>query len=866
MSSKDDYLNNGGPVFEINPAEVDKNKDGLKPDNTDLKRTTKKTLKDYLSDKSSINTYPIDKNHDENKPDTSVYADPEAKKSPELEINGQNVNQYQFKPQFLQKNTQVINIKPGKLKTPNSITELNGNDLLNDGSDKPDSRIKIYRTNKLSTNRFSDDNQFESSIGNKTFSIRKYMKSKTENDLLKFDQSDNPDANKRSVDLTIDQMNEIADYLMLRASGKNKATPGEASMMIPGIQQLIPGTKMSGTNLEVNEIVKEFFLNGVDEKALGEDFGQFSDSLGVLNNYFDRFGKTSVGTLALSASIIGATMVALLAAALPYALSITNREQDLDYNDKKFDQENHKFIKNNKPSDITPAFEYITGVERSRYSNKSRTYFVSFYGEILNGGQIFFNLNGNALALLGSFGYYINFCRSIVRDTLRIIDLFTPKNGESNFEYADNMISYDTLDIIKNSKLTKCINLFIKLSDIQKSIENNETSFINDNLNDEIKNFKLQSIFNNKLNLINLDINKSSINKIKDLDNFKKLNLGIDNNENFQEEAILNTDYLPFYFKDLRNNKIISFYATISDFSETYSPQWVEESYYGRVDPIKFYKSTTRKVSVSFKVFSHGKDDYEIMWQKLQDLTSLVYPKYTNKRTVETNTQIVEVPFSQSFKSQPLIRIKIGELITNNISSKFNFEILKQTPNGKDKNVEDLQTIEDLFNQDKIKNKVISEINKKRIELFNILKSKLKKDNTDDNNKNEIKSLITKGYVTFDQNVDIKTLDYNKINEKIDSFSIVQLNQINDIDEKNNPFYKAIMNSYGLGSLAYVDSLNYKIQEGYPWEVEENARRPKIIDVSMDLTILHDIQPFSNDNYKHRQDIPFNISDFRKNK
>ena len=979
MSSKDDYLRNGGPVFENNPAEIDKNPDGLKPDNTDLKRTTKKTLKDYLSDKTSINQFPVDKRHDENKPDTSIYNDPDAKTTPELKINDPDVNEYQFKPQFLQKNPEIEGFKRGKLKDPTIPEQINGNDLLNyQRTDLPSSRIGQYRIQKLSANRFSDNNEYGSNIGDKTFSIRKRTK-------------DTPNSEKQ-IDLSVDQLNEIASYLMLRASGKD-AKPGESSMFVPGIQQLIPGTKLNGNQLNINQIVKDLFVNEEDKDILGKESGQYRDSFGVLNNYFDRFEKTSVGTLALSASIVGATIAALLVAAAPYALIVTNRNVELDYLSNNGELPEKRKLRDKlgnlnykKPSDIIPTFEYITGIERSRFVSNNRTYFASFYAEILTGGSIFFSLNGNALALLGSFGYYINFCRSIVRDTLRIIDLFTPKNGESDLEYTDNMISYDTLQIVKNSKLTKCMNLFIKLSDLEKDSEKTRDA------NGLI--LKLTNIKNTSTELI----------------------------KNYEDSIDRNKDNMPFYFRDLRNDKIIQFYATLSDFSETYSPQWSEEHYYGRVDPIKFYKSTTRKVSLNFKVFAYDKSDHIEMWKKLQDLTSLVYPTYTEKRKLSASEHYIDVPFSQTFKSQPIIRVKLGDLITNNVGDVSNF--IKTTPKSGSfsygGNIEELfdelkvdQYSESLINGlrkdelDKLKlnlksitenditntpklgeklkflfknacfsknityfglyktrdgsreieniNNNLNTINNKKKskeskhekvqiqgkvvkkkdenfidplskkslkkeELTKIAKAKsqfdkqppflqgvekvsltnkksdltgqefeqVKEESIDKPNRkiltienqkiddieeiyaasgnkvNEIRikskklvKLIRDQYQSLlpDLNLDVQfnTIEYVGID--IDSLEpkLIQKFPSNDISE--NPFYKAMEKVHGLGALAYVDSLNYKTTDGYPWETDiDYGRRPKIIDVSMELTILHDIQPFSNGElYQHRQ-------------
>jgi hypothetical protein len=130
-------------------------------------------------------------------------------------------------------------------------------------------------------------------------------------------------------------MNELAETLMLRASGKqirpeltsaeggdNNAVFGPgAAVLLPGLAQLFPGLKYSGTEFDVNSIAELFSgqqpdkdIEGLGEASKRSGFNR--DTYGVLNNYFDKFTKQSVGTTVLSAAIILSTMTALSVALL----------------------------------------------------------------------------------------------------------------------------------------------------------------------------------------------------------------------------------------------------------------------------------------------------------------------------------------------------------------------------------------------------------------------------------------------------------------------------------------------------------------------------------------------------------------------
>lgn len=134
-------------------------------------------------------------------------------------------------------------------------------------------------------------------------------------------------------------------------------------------------------------------------------------------------------------------------------------------------------------------------------------------------------------------------------------------------------------------------------------------------------------------------------------------------------ETVLESEYMPFYFHDLRTNEIISFHAFLASLQDDYQVNWETIDAYGRVDPVKIYKSTGRRIGMSFYVAALDKKDFDEMWMKLNKLVTLVYPQYTKGRTLTdgTNTTFTQ-PFSQLIGASPLIRIRLGDLLRSNYS------------------------------------------------------------------------------------------------------------------------------------------------------------------------------------------------------
>jgi hypothetical protein len=99
-------------------------------------------------------------------------------------------------------------------------------------------------------------------------------------------------------------------------------------------------------------------------------------------------------------------------------------------------------------------------------------------------------------------------------------------------------------------------------------------------------------------------------------------------------------DFVPFKFRDMVNGKWIIFRAILESVSDSSSPEYGEESYIGRPDKVYVYKGSTRNVSVTFKVMPKSVQELVTLWEKLNYLRGLTYPKIKSNRMIAPFTSL----------------------------------------------------------------------------------------------------------------------------------------------------------------------------------------------------------------------------------
>ena len=136
-------------------------------------------------------------------------------------------------------------------------------------------------------------------------------------------------------------------------------------------------------------------------------------------------------------------------------------------------------------------------------------------------------------------------------------------------------------------------------------------------------------------------------------------------------EDALDAYYCPFYFHDLRTNEIVAFHSFIESYTDNFTPTYNTYSGFGRVDDIHMYNKTTRSISITFKVAATNPKDYDEMWYMINRLVAMVYPQWSaGDIKQDVNGNKFTVPFSQVMTATPLIRIRLGDMMTSNASTK----------------------------------------------------------------------------------------------------------------------------------------------------------------------------------------------------
>jgi len=140
-------------------------------------------------------------------------------------------------------------------------------------------------------------------------------------------------------------------------------------------------------------------------------------------------------------------------------------------------------------------------------------------------------------------------------------------------------------------------------------------------------------------------------------------------------EHQLESEYMPFYFHDLRTNEIISFHAFIENISDSFTPDYNSASGFGRIDEVRSYVKTTRNINLSFILAATSETDHDLMWYQINKVVAMCYPQWSDAFSVQTKDKEGNIlpgqfkyPFTQVPTASPLIRLRVGDLIKSNYS------------------------------------------------------------------------------------------------------------------------------------------------------------------------------------------------------
>ena len=89
--------------------------------------------------------------------------------------------------------------------------------------------------------------------------------------------------------------------------------------------------------------------------------------------------------------------------------------------------------------------------------------------------------------------------------------------------------------------------------------------------------------------------------------------------------------------------------------TQAVSPEWTEHSYLGRSESTYVYSKAKRNINFTFKVYATTKPELQLIYEKLNMLTSLAYPKYQTGGGLQEKNRM----------RPPMCSLRIGELFGN---------------------------------------------------------------------------------------------------------------------------------------------------------------------------------------------------------
>ena len=99
-------------------------------------------------------------------------------------------------------------------------------------------------------------------------------------------------------------------------------------------------------------------------------------------------------------------------------------------------------------------------------------------------------------------------------------------------------------------------------------------------------------------------------------------------------------------WKDLRDGGYIYFRGYITGITENLSPSWTPTNYIGRSEPVYSYERAERDVSFNLAVFPSNYKEEVYMYNKIERLTSMVYPEYMADNNGSTR---MKPPFTEMY-------------------------------------------------------------------------------------------------------------------------------------------------------------------------------------------------------------------------
>lgn len=585
-----------------------------------------------------------------------------------------------------------------------------------------------YVSSVLSTNRFTDaSNSFIASSDLDTIDIASAGALGFDPNMTKQGSFGVFDPNAPKV--KIGQLASIGPLLTMRAGKElNSSNPGvspndggiQAAALLPGVGQL-GIERITPQAMYASDILASL----TNSEPSGDTFVSSPGGLswGQLNNTDDPYsGTDALGMLVLSTALVAGVEVVFDALSIILGLITPQlkkpaRDAQGRYNLGEY-YPGTKDANKSTSGGIGGALSALTslnfgallGIQPTNFafSHALTTGMNAFFQIPDSDGGIGVNLGGALSSSTDSPGFNVVVARAIIRSSLTIIDQIK-KIGGNVMSAITQILSL--IDTIRSSKLISACNAFASLGDailtLPKAwIDNQAAGGTKVSQMDQVDNALTNAVIKNRLrgslklawaqnraptmmllpgSIIGPSYTASGMGQFDDKlgvqqDPLSKLSTTVmsDSTKNRIDpgdaaifEAQFDAEYVPFYFHDIRTNEIIGFHAFLASLTDDYAAAYEKSEGFGRVESVKIYKSTERRISLSFYIAATSPKDFDEMWVKINKLVTLVYPQYTAGVQMADSTgaqyQFTQ-PFSQLIGASPLVRIRLGDLFRSNYS------------------------------------------------------------------------------------------------------------------------------------------------------------------------------------------------------
>jgi hypothetical protein len=338
-------------------------------------------------------------------------------------------------------------------------------------------------------------------------------------------------------------------------------------------------------------------------------------------------------------------------------------------------------------------------------------------------------------------------------------------------------------------------------------------------------------------------------------------------------EDQLEAEHMPFYIQDLRTNEIISFHAFLTSLSDSYAADWSAQKGFGRIEAAQIYGGASRSIAVNFLVVPMNAEDFDEMYYKINKLTTLVYPQWSQGTMMQSGDSTYVQPFSQVPTASPLCRIRVGDLFTSNYSDvamarmmgantpSFNYvEPGAAAIEAMIADDEDL-SIDEQIKQDRYPSIFLMEELVKTSALNSQQKAELKADYLSQPSEytaswsGDSVKVIFPGPIPFihGRTFPLKSktknyfLQYSKVKGEptgLNPAGVAKGGISSLFDRQKNPIMKAFNSTMGRGIAVAITgiALDWKLNSA-PWNMEPGHKAPRMCEISLSLTPIHDITP-----------------------